>query len=73
MHGDSFLRVSENGRPISVAVFPLPVGEGGGDLLVLHDLTVTQRRAHEAELYMALALSASPAGSACSAPPWCRC
>jgi len=56
VRGDSFFRLSDGGRPISVAVFPLPAGEGGGELLVLHDLTVTQRRAHDAELYMALAL-----------------
>jgi trehalose 6-phosphate synthase len=56
VHGDSFYRITDAGRPISVAVFPLAASDGGGELLVLHDLTFTQRRAHEAELYMALAL-----------------
>jgi len=56
VRGDSFFRLSEGGRPIGVAVLPLTANDGGGELLVLHDLTVTQRRAHEAELYMALAL-----------------
>ncbi|HWF83964.1 MAG TPA: hypothetical protein VG222_03930, partial [Vicinamibacterales bacterium] len=56
LHGDSYYRTTEDRRPISVAIFPLAVGDGGGELLVLHDLTFTQRRAHEAELYMALAL-----------------
>jgi trehalose 6-phosphate synthase len=56
LRGDSYYRITDNGRPISVAVFPLAAGDGGGELLVLHDLSFTQRRAHEAELYMALAL-----------------
>ncbi len=59
---DSYYRITDSGRPISVAVFPLGAKEGGGELLVLHDLTFIQRRAHEAELYMALALVGVAAG-----------
>jgi len=56
VRGDSFYRTSYRGHPVSVAVFPLAEKEGGGQLLVLHDLTFIQQRAQEAELYMALAL-----------------
>jgi len=56
LHSDSYYRTTYHGRPVSVAEFPLSEKEGGGELLVLHDLTFIQRRAHEAELYMALAL-----------------
>ena len=56
VRGDTYYRTSYRGHPVSVAVFPLAEKEGGGQLLVLHDLTFIQRRAEEAELYMALAL-----------------
>ena len=56
VRGDNYYRTSYRGHPVSVAVFPLSAKDGGGELLVLHDLTFIQRRAHEAELYMALAL-----------------
>ncbi|HXT08252.1 MAG TPA: trehalose-6-phosphate synthase [Roseiarcus sp.] len=62
LRGDSYYRVTYHGRPVSVAEFPLPDKEGGGELLVLHDLTFIQKRAHEAELYMALALVGVAAG-----------
>ena len=56
LHGDTYFRISDSSKPISVAVFPLASGDASGELLVLHDLTFMQRRAHEAELYMALAM-----------------
>jgi trehalose 6-phosphate synthase len=59
---DSYFRTNDEGRPVSVAVFPLSSKDGGGELLVLHDLTFIQKRAQEAELYMALALVGVAAG-----------
>ena len=56
VRGDNYYRTTYRGHPVSVAVFPLTAKDGGGQLLVLHDLTFIQRRAHEAQLYMALAL-----------------
>ena len=53
---DSYYRISDRGRPISVGVFPILVKDVGGELLVLHDLSFVLQRAHEAQLYMALAL-----------------
>ncbi len=53
---DTYYRLREDDRPIGVAVFPIATAEGGGDLLVVHDLTYIARRAREAQFYMALAL-----------------
>jgi trehalose 6-phosphate synthase len=53
---DSYYRISDRGRPISVGVFPILVKDVGGELLVLHDLSFVLQRAHQAQLYMALAL-----------------
>jgi trehalose 6-phosphate synthase len=61
---DFFGRFHLDSRPVSVAVFPLPEKDGGGDLLILHDLTFIERRAHEAEFYMALALIGVASGFA---------
>ena len=48
--------------PIAVALFPVSAKEGQGSLLVVHDLSFIDRRAHEAEFYMALALIGVAAG-----------
>ncbi len=57
VHVDSYYRISDRGRPVSVGVFPIQVKDVGGVVLVLHDLSFVLQRAHEAQLYMALALA----------------
>ncbi len=59
---DTFSVVREGGRSISVALFPLSTTENEGSLLVVHDLTYIARRAHEAEFYVALALTGVAGG-----------
>jgi trehalose 6-phosphate synthase len=53
---DTFNVLHDQEPPIAVALFPLSAKEGEGSLLVVHDLSFIERRAHEAEFYMALAL-----------------
>jgi trehalose 6-phosphate synthase len=59
---DTFKVVQGDGPPVALALFPLPPKEGQGSLLVVHDLTFIEHRAHEAEFYMALALIGVAAG-----------
>lgn len=65
-HGefDAYFRLRKDGRPIGVAVFPILASEGGGDLLVVHDLTYVAHRAREAQFYMALAMMGVAGGLA---------
>ena len=59
---DTFKVIQGRGLPIALALFPLSSKEGEGSLLVVHDLSFIERRAHEAEFYMALALIGVAAG-----------
>ncbi len=59
---DNFKVIHDQGPPIAVALFPLSSKEGEGSLLVVHDLLFIERRAGEAEFYMALALIGVAAG-----------
>jgi trehalose 6-phosphate synthase len=59
---DTFNVLHNQEPPIAVALFPLAAKEGEGSLLVVHDLSFIDRRAHEAEFYMALALIGVAAG-----------
>ena len=59
---DTFTVLHDEEPPIAVAFFPLSAKEGEGSLLVVHDLSFIDRRAHEAEFYMALALIGVAAG-----------
>ncbi len=59
---DTFNIVREHGRPIAVAILPLSRTENQGSLVVVHDLAYIARRAHEAEFYMALALTGVAGG-----------
>ena len=59
---DTFNVLRNQQPPIAVALFPLSAKRGQGSLLVVHDLSFIERRAHEAEFYMALALIGVAAG-----------
>ena len=59
---DTFTDLHDEEPPIATALFPLSAKEGEGSLLVVHDLSFIERRAHEAEFYMALALIGVAAG-----------
>ena len=59
---DTFNVLHDQEPPIAIALFPLAAKEGEGSLLVVHDLSFIERRAHEAEFYMALALIGVAAG-----------
>ena len=59
---DTFTDLHDEEPPIAVAFFPLSAKAGEGSLLVVHDLSFIDRRAHEAEFYMALALIGVAAG-----------
>ena len=59
---DTFKVVQDQEPPIAVALFPLSAKGGQGSLLVVHDLSFIERRAREAEFYMALALIGVAAG-----------
>ena len=59
---DTFTIIRGDSAPVALALFPLPPKEGTGSLLVVHDLSYIERRAHEAEFYMALALVGVAAG-----------
>jgi len=48
--------------PVTLALFPLSTKADEGSLLIVHDLSFIERRAHEAEFYMALALLGVAAG-----------
>ena len=59
---DTFKVLHDEEPPIALAFFPLSSKEAEGSLLVVHDLSFIERRAHEAEFYMALALIGVAAG-----------
>ena len=59
---DTFNVLHDEEPPMAVALFPLAAKEGDGSLLVVHDLSFIEKRAHEAEFYMALALIGVAAG-----------
>ena len=59
---DTFNVLHDQEPPMAVALFPLAAKEGDGSLIVVHDLSFIERRAHEAEFYMALALIGVAAG-----------
>ena len=59
---DTFTDLHDEEPPIATALFPLSAKEGEGSVLVVHDLSFIDRRAHEAEFYMALALIGVAAG-----------
>ncbi len=59
---DTFKVLHDEEPPIALAVFPLSAKEPEGSVLVVHDISFIERRAHEAEFYMALALVGVAAG-----------
>ncbi len=59
---DTFKVLHEQEPPLALAFFPLSSKEEEGSLVVVHDLSFIERRAHEAEFYMALALIGVAAG-----------
>ena len=59
---DTFKVLHDQHPPMALALFPLSSKESEGSLLVVHDLSYIERRAHEAEFYMALALIGVAAG-----------
>ena len=68
---DTFNVLHDQEPPIAIALFPLAAKEGEGSLLVVHDLSFIDQRAHEAEFYMALALIGVAAGLALWRPRSC--
>ena len=59
---DTFKVLHDQEPPLALAFFPLSSKEEEGSLVVVHDLSFIERRAHEAEFYMALALVGVAAG-----------
>ena len=59
---DTFKVLHDQKPPMALALFPLSSKESEGSLMVVHDLSYIERRAHEAEFYMALALIGVAAG-----------
>jgi trehalose 6-phosphate synthase len=53
---DTFTIIHAGGRPVHIGAFPITAGALTGHLLVLHDLTFIDERAHKARFYAILAL-----------------
>ena len=59
---ESFSTLSADGRRYLVSLFPIAAGDKRGQVVLLHDLTFADARAHQARLYLALALIGVAAG-----------